>query len=304
MADEKYPTAPDFPLISIGMPVYNEAAFLEETLTALLAQDYPRFEIIISDNASTDQTREICEKASEADARIRFSRFPENQGLAANWEWVFSLAEGKYFMWAGGHDLWSKNYLSQCAAMLEAHPEAAIAFGASKWIDSEGHLLAKEYGWTDTRGMDVISRYFAVLWGNVHPAMGLMRRAYWKQIPKIAPCPGGDLVQLTAMVLQGDFLHATEAVFFRREVRKMESHAERMRRYRSREYDSRGYAAARCFPILALPIELVRIVCLSALPFSDKALIILGQLASLPIRYMAGRKENVARLKLDGKRLL
>ncbi|MEW6219636.1 MAG: glycosyltransferase family 2 protein [Thermodesulfobacteriota bacterium] len=285
------------PLVSIGMPVYNEARFLEESLAALLAQDYPHFEIILSDNGSTDGTRAIAEQAAARDPRVRVVGFPENRGVAANFIQVYSLATGQYYMWASGHDLWSKNLLGEMVALLESHPQAALAFATSAWIDAQGAPLAKEYGWTDTRGMDVVGRYLTVLFGNVHPVLGLMRMAYLQEVPGFARCPGADLILLSELVLKGDFLHATQAVCWRRAIRAAESHAERMDRYRSRQFDPAGADASRYFPLLALPRELLRVLWRARLPWMDKALIGLSLVTALPLRYLTGRRETASRLR-------
>jgi len=88
--------------MSIGIPVCNEDRFLEETLRSLLSQDYGNMEIIISDNASTDRTEEICREFSARDMRISYYRFKDNQGAIANFRRVLEVARGKYFMWAAG----------------------------------------------------------------------------------------------------------------------------------------------------------------------------------------------------------
>jgi len=92
------------PTVSIGMPVYNGEKHIREALDSLLAQTYTDFELIISDNASTDATSEICKEYASRDNRIRYIRQPKNQGAPFNFHFVLKESKGKYFMWAAHDD--------------------------------------------------------------------------------------------------------------------------------------------------------------------------------------------------------
>lgn len=105
------------PKVSIGMPVYNGEKYIQEALDSLLAQTFTDFELIISDNASTDNTRAICQEYAKHDSRIRYIRQSQNKGAAANFKFVLDEAVGEYFMWAAHDDLWSVDYLI-CAVEL------------------------------------------------------------------------------------------------------------------------------------------------------------------------------------------
>jgi len=125
----------DHPLVSIGLPVFNEGRFIRQSLESLISQDYKNIEIIISDNASTDNTRKICEEVEREYSNIRYYRFDQNLGAVKNFNYVFECAKGKYFTWASGHDLWSSNYIRQCVKELEENKDAVIAFATTLWID-------------------------------------------------------------------------------------------------------------------------------------------------------------------------
>jgi glycosyltransferase involved in cell wall biosynthesis len=83
------------PLISIGMPAYNGEQYIRKALDSLLAQDYGNFELIISDNASTDATLQICREYAEKDQRIRVCVQSRNIGPIANFRAVSEMAQGK-----------------------------------------------------------------------------------------------------------------------------------------------------------------------------------------------------------------
>src|SRR5580692_5215252 len=96
------------PRLSIGLPVYNGEDYLAESLDALLGQTYTDFELIISDNASTDATADICRMYQEKDGRIRYIRQPNNSGSAPNHNFVSDVSHGDLFKWAGADDLYAK----------------------------------------------------------------------------------------------------------------------------------------------------------------------------------------------------
>lgn len=106
------------PAVSIGMPVYNGAQYIREALDSLLAQTFSDFELIISDNASSDSTQVICEEYARRDSRIRYVRQSENKGAAANFRFVLDCAKADLFMWAAYDDLWAPNYLMDATTLL------------------------------------------------------------------------------------------------------------------------------------------------------------------------------------------
>jgi glycosyltransferase involved in cell wall biosynthesis len=131
----------EVPLISIGLPVYNGERSIRQALDSLRAQDYRHLELIISDNASTDRTAEICRAYAAADPRIQFIANERNLGLRANFGRVLELAHGPYFMWAAADDRWHSAFLSTLAEELERHPEAGLAMCATNRVRPDGTLL-------------------------------------------------------------------------------------------------------------------------------------------------------------------
>jgi glycosyltransferase involved in cell wall biosynthesis len=99
------------------MPVYNGAKYIRDALDFLLAQTYPDLELIISDNASTDKTEEICRGYVARDARIRYVRRPENTGAAAYFQFVPDEAVGEYFMRAAHDDYWKPDFIAHALAI-------------------------------------------------------------------------------------------------------------------------------------------------------------------------------------------
>lgn len=111
------------PQLTIGMPVFNGGVGLRRAVDSLLAQSLRDFELVISDNASTDETPDVLAEASARDARIRVVRQPRNIGAHANFGYVLSQAKTRYFMWAAADDLWAPAFAERNVAFLEAHPD-------------------------------------------------------------------------------------------------------------------------------------------------------------------------------------
>ncbi|MEM6891420.1 MAG: glycosyltransferase family 2 protein, partial [Pseudomonadota bacterium] len=82
------------PRLTIGLPVYNGANYLAEAVTSILSQDFEDFELIISDNASDDDTADICRDFAARDKRVRYERQVVNVGAAPNYNLLLPLARG------------------------------------------------------------------------------------------------------------------------------------------------------------------------------------------------------------------
>jgi len=111
------------PLITIGMPVYNGGKHIRRALNSILSQTYRDFELIISDNASTDETSTICREYAVNDGRIRYVRQPANRGAMANFRFVLQEANSKFFMWSAADDIRSPDFLAANLSFLQSHPE-------------------------------------------------------------------------------------------------------------------------------------------------------------------------------------
>ena len=111
------------PSVSIGMPVFNGAASVREAIECILCQTHTDFELLISDNCSTDQTAQICRALADADRRLSYVRQEENIGADANFRFVFEQSKSDYFMWAAADDLRSPDFLEANLKFLRGHPD-------------------------------------------------------------------------------------------------------------------------------------------------------------------------------------
>ena len=128
-----------FPFVSIGMPVYNGECYINQAITSLLTQSYGNFELIISDNASNDNTEVICRNLELQDYRIRYIRHSENRGPAFNFNFVLNESVGEYFMWAASDDIWDINWIETLLPL--AMKNKCLAFGKIISINEFGKLI-------------------------------------------------------------------------------------------------------------------------------------------------------------------
>lgn len=280
------------PLVSIGMPVYNEERYIRQSIEALLAQDYENIEILISDNGSTDNTGQICSDISSSSSNIIFNRFDKNVGITKNFNYVLENSTGEFFMWASGHDLWSPNYITECINLMTSYPKSVISFGSSQWVDQYNQIItARQFGWADTRGLDVFSRYVYAFWGNMHPILGIIKRDKLLEKPAINTA-GTDMIMLCRLSLEGDFIHATQAKWSRREFREERTYKEKLKRYKSKEFGLISSKLDLLFPLARLPLELSKDIFSSKHSLSIKLSLLILIIFMLPIRFLAGKLVN------------
>src|SRR5688572_19646950 len=167
----------DVPLVSIGLPVRNGADYLPEALDSLLGQSFGDFELIISDNASQDQTPQICQDFAARDSRIRLHRYAENVGAARNYNQVFNLARGKFFKWAAHDDLCLPGLLERCLDEFSRAPGAVLVYPGAELINAKGKVIG-----SDTPGLAFVGDQPHVRLRNffqrvrlANPVFGLMR---------------------------------------------------------------------------------------------------------------------------------
>ena len=206
------------PKVSIGLPVYNGEKYLAETLDGILAQTYQDFELIISDNASTDRTPEICQAYVQKDQRIRYHRNEKNLGAAPNHNLVFRLAKGEYFKWAGYDDQISPDFLSKCVEVLDHNPEVVLCMPQTKLIDGDGKPLGEYEYKADADLPDPRKRFQNFILKNEsgNYVYGLMRVSGLAKTAPHGSYPSSDLVFLSELALYGRYCVIPEPLYFRR----------------------------------------------------------------------------------------
>ena len=117
------------PGLSIGMPVYNGELFIQRAIESILAQTFTDFELIISDNNSTDSTQEICEKFLKKDNRIRYFRQDKNIRTHRNFIFLLKQAKGKYFAWTAVDDYLDNDYMEKNINVLVSNKNVVSSVG-------------------------------------------------------------------------------------------------------------------------------------------------------------------------------
>jgi len=125
----------------IGLPVYNGEGFLKESIESIRKQSFTDWEMVISDNCSTDKTEEICHFFESIDNRIRYKKQKRNLGAEANFKWVLDQARSEFFMWAAFDDIRHPDFIKSCLNLLEKDKSCGMAFSNIENIDSFGRVV-------------------------------------------------------------------------------------------------------------------------------------------------------------------
>jgi glycosyltransferase involved in cell wall biosynthesis len=229
-------------LLSVGLPVYNGEKYLEQSIESLLGQSYEDFELIISDNASTDGTADICRRYENQDSRIRYVRQPRNIGLSPNHNFVLQQSRGEYFKWAAADDLYGRDLLKSCVDALDEHADVVLAHAWEAAIDDAGTVTqAMDYPLA-TDSPRAPDRFKGILFGSSglfessDPAVtglvrvdnrgvlracdmyGVIRTAALRRVTPLGSYHHADRITMCALTLHGRFHIARDWLYFRRDT--------------------------------------------------------------------------------------
>jgi glycosyltransferase involved in cell wall biosynthesis len=203
----------DRPLVSVGLPVRNGEQYVAEAVSSQLAQTLNDIELVVSDNASTDGTEEICRSLAARDRRLRYFRNEVDLGAAPNFRRVFELSAGRYFKWAGHDDACEPRYLERCVQRLEEHPDAVLAHTVTRSVDAAGKRL---YDWRGDARMAserAAERFDGALrLRETFYVWGVARREAMSRTRLLGSYVGHDRPYLSSLALQGRFLMVDPAL--------------------------------------------------------------------------------------------
>jgi glycosyltransferase involved in cell wall biosynthesis len=203
------------PLVSIGVPVYNGEKTIERALDALIEQDYSNLEIIISDNASTDTTEEICKKYTERDSRVSYNRAKKNFGSGWNFNKVLELSTGDYFMWAADDDERDLSFVSACIEKLMQCPNAAVCHAyTAAFIEGEQERLCVVNTNSFEGKTDLIDRYRETLTQNPNMAIyGLFRSSAMRKTHMLEKFIASDIAFIQELSIYGEIVQVPRILF-------------------------------------------------------------------------------------------
>jgi glycosyltransferase involved in cell wall biosynthesis len=205
------------PTLSICLPVYNGENYVAMAIESMLAQTFADFELIITDNATTDGTGEICRKFAEADPRVRYHRNDRNVGGARNMEIAVQLSRGRYVRLSAHDDKIAPTHFEECVAVLEQRPEVVIAFTSTIEIDEVGAVIRQ---YRNTRGTAATpSRRFRELIfrdQDVAAFYGVIRGDILRSLPPMENFTNSDRVFLCRLAFRGPFVSIDRPLFYKR----------------------------------------------------------------------------------------
>ncbi len=220
------------PRVSIGLPVYNGEDYLRSAIDAMLAQTFADFELIISDNASTDSTAAICQSYAARDQRIRYYRNETNIGGATNVNRTIELSRGEFFKFAAHDDLCTPDFIERCVDVLDRDPSVVVCTSKAVLIDQMGQPYQLNEHDVDplfvTRmqadikvktDAEAPAERLSELLNHHHywyPISGVIRMSALAQTPNISQYAGGDKILLARLVLLGRFYEIPEPLFLLR----------------------------------------------------------------------------------------
>lgn len=204
-------------LLSVGLAVHNGENYLDEAIRSILAQTFTDFELIISDNASTDGTAAICQRYAATDQRIRYHRNPENIGGANNENLTFRMARGKYFRLAAHDDVCEPRLFERCMAVLQARPQVVLCYSQCQEIDERGQrgkLISRNHA----NSSDPVARFAALALARdfCEETYGIIRSDVLAKTRLQQNYTGSDRTLLSELAIHGPFHEVQEPLFLKR----------------------------------------------------------------------------------------
>lgn len=221
--------------------MYNGENYLEDAINSVLAQTFTDFELIISDNASTDRTSEICQAYAEKDKRIHYYRAEKNVGAAWNFNHVFELSTGEYFKWIAHDDLVAPDYLSKCVEVLDNDDSIILCNSRVEFINEYGDVTAdyimKQNNVNSRKPQDRFG-YLIYFHHFCFDVFGLIRSDALRRTGLIKSYPGSDRALLAELSLIGRFYEIPHFLFLHREHEERSTRAYSNLQLRAGWFDS------------------------------------------------------------------
>ncbi len=207
-------------LVSIGLPVRNAGSRVADVVRSVLAQDYENLELVITDNASADETEDVCRELARSDSRIAYHRQAQNIGLLNNFGYAIGAAKGTYFRWIGDDDRLEPGFVSRCLRSFEEDPRLILVTTGIAYTGPEGAAQTADYRGTALGSDDPVERLAEMLrllttsYLVMDPLYGMMRREPVAAIPR-RNMLREDEVFATKLALAGPWHHVPEVLAHR-----------------------------------------------------------------------------------------
>ena len=247
------------PKVGVGLLVYNGENFLAAALESHLEQTFEDFELIVSDNGSTDATEEICREYAARDDRVRFVRHETNRGASWNHNFVADASNAEYFKWSAHDDLVAPDYLRRTVEVLDYDPRVVVAHSTTVEIDEHGNVLGR-YDYPHRLNSPRVHERFhdLICIGYMcHHVFGLIRKSLLREGEAIGHYIESDMVLLAELSLYGRFYDVPEDLFLHRNHPGQSVHGHRDRYTRAGWFDT-DKGSRIVFPTWRHVIEYIR----------------------------------------------
>lgn len=236
------------PALTIGVPAYRNAKTIRATLRSIQAQTFGDFVVVVSDDASPDNTAAICREVADGDPRFVFVEQPRNLNYG-NFRYLVNRAETEYFMWLAGDDVIAPRYVEENLRILAAREDVVLSVSRCMFV-RDGVELGLSTGTYPLLGTPTenLLRYIYRPGENTR-MYGIMRTAVLKQVFPARDFFGYDFAAMASSLLHGRHYEVPE-VLMTRDYTPRETRAEMMYR------DGTSFLT-RWFPVLALSREIV-----------------------------------------------
>ncbi len=205
------------PRLTIGLPVYNGARFIGQSIEALLGQSFDDFELVISDNASTDDTGDICKRYANQDSRVRYFRQPRNIGLSPNHNFTLDQAGGELFKWASHDDLYARDLLKLCVEALDSNTDVVLAHSYTARIDASNKLIVADEYPLATASSRPAERFRSMLFDSGgDDDYGVVRTNVLRSVAPNDSYHHAGRTLVAELALRGPFYHIPRWLYFRR----------------------------------------------------------------------------------------
>jgi glycosyltransferase involved in cell wall biosynthesis len=202
--------------LTVLLPTYNRAGSLSRTIESVLAQTQPDFELLISDNASSDGTESMCREYVRRDARVCYFRQPDNLGPIGNFNWLLTQARTEFVLMLADDDWLDTDYVERCMAIMDSDPTLSIVTGATRYFEGDAPPdLVLNTNLTEASGGRRVLRYLRHSWSSA-AFYGLLRTSAVRDALPIPNVMGADWLFVAALSFSGRVLTTTETHLNRR----------------------------------------------------------------------------------------
>lgn len=251
------------PKVSIGLPVYNGERYIHEAIESVLRQTYTNFELVVSDNGSTDGTEAICREFANNDKRVVYFRSEQNNGASWNYNRTFELATGEYFRWLAADDILAPSLLEKSVQVLRENDDIILSFTWVQDIDEHGNEIEVKRSGVSSDNPNPVARFqgLSTVRGshNCEEVFGLVRSNVLAKTKLIDNYTDSDRTLLADLGLRGRFYEIPEPLFLHRLHPKGSVTANPTRHDRAAWFDPR-VARKLVFPNWRQLYELMRVI--------------------------------------------